>query len=110
MKDIDEGFPPGLPPYSEFYDYLSDSDLEDDEPNEPRSGRGSDPRVTPDNVPEDPPQPVQDASEAENHNRSVLNSPNRTRLLADFHRRPDNSFVRAGKIAVIHDMAAVTYA
>ena len=68
MTDINKGFPPDEPPYTESYDYLSDSDLEDDEPEKPRGGQVPDQQITPDNAVDNLPQPPQDTSEAENHN------------------------------------------
>ena len=32
IRDINDGFPPDSHPYAEHYDYLSDSDLEDESP------------------------------------------------------------------------------
>jgi hypothetical protein len=63
MKDINEGFPPDEFTYTESYDYLSDSDLEDDELEGPRGDQSRDSQVTPDNAS----QPSQDASGVENH-------------------------------------------
>ena len=55
LKDIDEGFPSGSVPYTEYYDYSSDSDLEDESPcsgedegeEQSRSPQGSDSRAPP---------------------------------------------------------------
>ena len=37
IRNINEGFPSDSLAYTDSYDYLSDSDLEDDEPRRPRS-------------------------------------------------------------------------
>ena len=65
ILDINEGFPSDSLPYNDSYDYLSDSDLEDDECD-------SDPG-TPAKVPESVLQGGQDASAAETHHASAPN-------------------------------------
>ena len=47
MKDINEGFPSDTPNFADGYDYLSDSDLEDDETELSDDNRRSDSRFTP---------------------------------------------------------------
>lgn len=66
-KNINDTFPPELCPYTEDYDYLSDSDLEDDE--EPAQvPLDSDSQIHPTLMPETPPRLPQDASEVgDNH-------------------------------------------
>lgn len=39
LKDIDESFPPDSLPFTEDYDYLSDSDLEDEESEQEQDSR-----------------------------------------------------------------------
>ena len=79
-RDINGGFPSDSDPYAEHYDYLSDSDLEDEssyseeEDEEPLEGERDSWRGledTPDQtVVSDPPLPV-GTSEARNNNRST---------------------------------------
>ncbi|KAF9779832.1 hypothetical protein BJ322DRAFT_1167035 [Thelephora terrestris] len=96
-KDINGGFPPGADsfPYTDHYDYLSDSDLEDEEPIEhceqelPSIAQvlGSEARMTPGN----PPQPSRGMSEVENR------------------RIRDRVSERMGRVAIVRDIAAVTF-
>jgi hypothetical protein len=71
-RDIDEGFPPDALPYTESYDYLSDSDLEDDEPGSPRGDCNLD-TVTLVEAPENPEPEPREAGEVEARNVSALN-------------------------------------
>ena len=73
IRDINEGFPPDSLPYAESYDYLSDSDLEDDEPDRPLGDRdlNSEP---PAKALENPQPGSQDASEVKDYHASALNS------------------------------------
>lgn len=123
-RDINGGFPSDTLPYTDSYDYLSDSDLEDEsssfgESEEPSEGyKPGQPRDTQDplsqvpltTAPENPRQ--QDPGEDENHNKSVLNSLNLNPLpfRANSCNRRDNGSARMGKVAFIRDMAAVTCA
>ena len=84
MKDINEEFPSDSNPYTEVYDYLSDSDLEDelscseeeyaeapesDDPqlsSSPQDPDSQEPSTTP---LEHPPQPSPDVSEVQNNDR-----------------------------------------
>ena len=82
MKDINEEFPSDSHPYTEYYDYLSDSDLEDeyelscseeeyaefpesDDPDMPSSPHDSDSQTPSTVPPENPPQPLPDVSEVQ---------------------------------------------
>jgi len=47
LKDIDESFPPDSLPYTEDYDYLSDSDLEDEEPEQEQDPRDAESQLPP---------------------------------------------------------------
>lgn len=72
IQDINEGFPPDSLPYAESYNYLSDSDLEDDEPERPLGG--CDLNSEPLAKALDNPQPgSQDASEVKDYHASALN-------------------------------------
>ena len=91
-KDINEGFPSDSFPYTDHYDYLSDSDLEDEfscfegeeeEPAEdgeqelPRSSQDSDTGITPAGTSDDPPWPSPAAvSEVGNNSTSAPNPAN----------------------------------
>ena len=81
MRDIEGEFPSDSHPYTEHYDYLSDSDLEDepscseeeyaeapedDDPGMPLSLQGSDSRVPLTTSPEYPSQPSPDVGEIQN--------------------------------------------
>ena len=86
-RNIDEGFPSGSSPYTDYYDYLSDSDLEDEiSPSEeeeenaedggrvlPRSTRDSDAAAST-TTSGDPPLPSRNMSEARDNNTSALSS------------------------------------
>ena len=73
IRDINEGFPPDSLPYPESYDYLSDSDLEDDEPDRLLGDRdlNSEPLAK---ALENPQPRSQDASEVKGYHASALNS------------------------------------
>ncbi|KAF9650014.1 hypothetical protein BDM02DRAFT_1689797 [Thelephora ganbajun] len=105
-RDIDGGFPSDSHPYTEYYDYLSDSDLEDDpscfeEEEEESAGddspgllhgpHDSDSQVPPTVTSEHLPHPSPDVGEVQNHDE------------------PANGLARIGKVAIIRDMAAVTF-
>ncbi|KAF9650002.1 hypothetical protein BDM02DRAFT_3112802 [Thelephora ganbajun] len=98
-RDIDGGFPSDSHPYTEYYDYLSDSDLEeekeesaeDDSPESPHGPHDSDSQVPPTVTSEHLPHPPPDVGEVQNHDEPV------------------NGLARMGKVAVIRDMAAVTF-
>ena len=83
-KDISGGFPSGSDPYTEHYDYPSDSDLEDGsscseeeyvefaESSVPLSPRDSDSQVPSTVPPDHPPQPSAYADEVKNDDRLAL--------------------------------------
>ena len=87
MRDISGEFPSDSDPYTEHYDYLSDSDLEDgsscseDEHVEapeciaPSSPQDSDSRVLSTTPLDHPPQPLTYADEVQNDDRLVPISP-----------------------------------
>ena len=119
-RDINGDFPSDSHPHTDYYDYLSDSDLEDEyssseeeyeEPSEsdpelPRSPQDSDSQAPP--TTECPPHPSPDLTEVQSDHRLVLKPFEPTDIQTDLHRRPDNGLLRMGKVAVIRDMAAVT--
>ena len=118
-RDINEDFPFDSDPYSEHYDYQSDSDLEDgssfseEEEEEPLEGRrDSQQRLedapdleTSQIVASNLPLPVE-TSEAHNGHRSTPFIINCFPIYTD--RRPNNNLPRTGKVAVIRDMGAIT--
>ena len=63
IRDINDGFPTGALPYTDSYDNLSDSDLEEEEPERPH---GSNPEI-PVKTPESLPQASQVANKVETH-------------------------------------------
>ena len=67
IRDINEGFPTDKTPYTDSYDYSSDSDLEDDELESPHGGRNPDPVA-----PAEALEKAQSVSEAEAHKMSAL--------------------------------------
>ena len=86
MRDINEEFPSDSHPYTEDYDYLSDSDLEDgsccseeeyaeapesDHHELPSSPQDPDSQVPSTTPPDHPPQPSADVSEVKNDERSA---------------------------------------
>jgi len=96
-KNISEGFPSDADPYTEYYGYLSDSDLEvesscsedeekpygdedtkapveGDEPGSPRNPQDPDSCVLPRETPGNSPQPSQVAAGAQDDHRLVPNS------------------------------------
>ena len=100
MTDINEGFPSDAVPRTEYYDYLSDSDLEDEDycsedeerphedgstkgppeegdPESPEDPHDTDSPIPPTAISEDPPQPSQDKSEGGDVHQSA---PNFTKL------------------------------
>ena len=130
-RDINEGFPPDSIPHTEYYDYLSDSDLEDEssysEEGEERpcedgdteghpNGDGFKLLWCPDSVsqvaqiitPESPPQVLRDLSGVEGDNRFAPILSNYPTFLVNFGRRSNKGLVRLGKVAIIRDIAAVT--
>lgn len=109
MKNINDGFPPDSLPYTDSYDYLSDSDLEDDELEEPRSDQNPGSGTTANEVPENPSRASQDPSGVENLNMSALNPIQLHDIRTNLQHRPSNGSIRMGKIAIVRDMAAVTY-
>ena len=72
MKDINEGFPSDTPHFADDYDYLSDSDLEDDETELSVDDRQSDSRFTPTNATAEQPHLSQRTSKVENLHGSAL--------------------------------------
>jgi len=87
-RDINGGFPADSHPYTDDYDYLSDSDLEDEEPQEDgchdpqqRHEDASDPQTSQTTVSYTPlPRSPTKASEAQNDERSSLLPPNIARF------------------------------
>ena len=72
-RDINEGFPSDTHPYTESYDYLSDSDLEDDESEEPYDDNDSDSK-DPAEASENPQPGRQGVGKIESHDASALNA------------------------------------
>jgi hypothetical protein len=101
VRDINGEFPSDSNPYTEHYDYLSDSDLEDesscseeedDEPSEDdRNSRQS----------------VENAPDPKSPKTPVSDPPPPRRMSAETSRRNDN-LTRMGKVAIIRDMGAAT--
>jgi len=126
MKDINGGFPSDSHPYTDDYDYLSDSDLEDghscseeEEEEEglpeddgsqlPSSLQDSESQMPLTPPSEDLPRPAADVIEVQNYDKSPQCPLGRPLSPAGSHRRPDNHLTRMGKVAIIRDMGAVTY-
>ena len=97
MTDINGGFPSDASPHTEYYDYLSDSDLEDEDycsedeekpheddgtncrpeegdPELPGGARDSGSQAPPTTASGDLPQPLQDSSEGEDDHQLAPNS------------------------------------
>ena len=128
-RDINAEFPSESLPYTEVYDYLSDSDLEDEgscseeeyieapESDNPESSSPSsqaqvqDPDLhEPSTAPsEHPPQPSPETVEAEDDDRLASISLGPPTVLANLNSRVENGSPRMGKVAIIRDMAAVSY-
>jgi hypothetical protein len=83
IRDINDGFPSDSNPYNGDYNYMSDSDLEDEEEPRPNSRDTQALQTEADSSNGPPPRP---SSTTDNNNLS-----------------------RMGKVAVIRDMGAVTY-
>ena len=110
IRNINGTFPSDSCPYTKDYGYLSDSDLEgDDESEVEQSPRNSDSRIHQIKAHEAPPQLSQNLDETEGGHQSALNSIKPSKLQAKLRRRSTSASLRMGKVAVIHDMAAVTY-
>jgi hypothetical protein len=102
-KDSNEGFPvpPGADPfpYTDNYDYLSDSDLEDEEPIEfceqelPSIAQVLGSKAPPATTPGNPSQPSRGISEVENRRMLALNSP---LILPINHPTPDATAFQSG--------------
>lgn len=76
-RDINEGFPSDSFLYTDHFDYLSDSDLEDEdlpEDSEQELPQDSASAVPPATASACPPLPSQDTSEIESRHTSALNS------------------------------------
>lgn len=111
IRKINGSFPSDSCPYTEDYGYLSDSDLEDDDDSEvEQSPRNSGSRNHQIEVPEAPPQLPQNADETEGGRQSALDFTDPSDIRAKLRCGPANASLRMGKVAIIHDMAAVTYA
>ena len=126
-RDINAEFPSESSlPYTEVYDYLSDSDLEDEcscseeeYAKAPESGnlksslgsraRGSDPQVPSTAPSKRPPRPSPNTGEAQDDDRLASRPLRFPTPLVDLHFRAGNVPPRTGKVAIIRDMAAVSY-
>jgi len=120
-RDINEGFPSDSDPYAEHYDYLSDSDLDDEsscsegEDEKPLEGeRDLQERLedvpdskTSQTVVSDLPSPAETTSGAQNGNRSIPVTIEHS-AFNDTNHRPNNNLTRRGNVAIIRDMGAVT--
>lgn len=71
IRDINEGFPSDSSPYTESYDYLSDSDLEDDEPEQSHGDQGSGSRISVEAPKNSALGGLRDANEVEIHHTSA---------------------------------------
>jgi hypothetical protein len=118
-RDIKGGFPSDSDPYAERYDYWSDSDLEDEseaEDEDPAEEDGCEPQPSPKDspdpttVPEHPsPRPsLIDTNEAQDADRSASSSSLVPASLVNFNHRPDDNVTRAGKVAIVRDIGAIT--
>lgn len=72
MKNLNEGFPSDTPHFAADYDYLSDSDLEDDETELSIDDRPSDSRFTLTKATAEQPHPSQGTTKVENLHGSAL--------------------------------------
>jgi len=104
-RDINRGFPSDSRPYTDDYDYLSDSDLEDEpfcreeededpsEVDDPKPSRGSELRVPLILPSEDLPRPAADVTEVQNDDKSApmpIEPSNISDQLVPQARRPSN--------------------
>ena len=127
-RDIEEGFPSDSDSYTEYYDYWSDSDLEDESeaedeapPENPYNsdsytesydyGSGSDLKAESQAEDEEPAgedgyEPPPGPGDSQDPT-AVPEHPSPRPSLVDTD-RPDNSVTRMGKVAIIRDIGAVT--
>jgi len=123
-RDITGGFPSDSHPYTDDYDYLSDSDLEDEPPcsggegsqedgdgdSQQRLEHTSNPQtpqiIVPDNPPSSP--SLDEISEAQQNDRSTLFPVGDSDILIESTHRSNDKPTRTGKVAIIRDMGAVT--
>ena len=110
-RDINEGFPSESNPYADQYDYLSDSDLEDE--SLCSEGEGEEPfeealdPTTSHTVASDLQSSVE-TREAQNNDRLISFTIERFPIFSNPSHRPDDNPTRMGKFAIIRDMGAVT--
>ena len=119
-RDINEGFPSDFYPYVEHYDYLSDSDLEDESPcaewqdsrplgykHKSKQGLG---RVQDSQSVSSDLSSSTGTSGARGDDRSTsFRFLSEVYPFSDFNRRPtSDDLARMGKVAIIHDMGALT--
>ena len=123
-RDITGGFPSDSHPYTDDYDYLSDSDLEDEPPcsegegpqedgdgdSQQRLEHTSNPQTSQTIVPDNPsPSPsLDEISEAQQNDRLTLFPVGDSDILIESTHRSNDEPTRTGKVAIIRDMGAVT--
>ena len=123
-RDITGGFPSDSHPYTDDYDYLSDSDLEDESPcsegEGPQEDDDSDSQqrleYTPDQktsqtiVPDNPPPSLSldEISETQQNDRSTSFPVGDSDIFIYSTHRSNDEPTRTGKVAIIRDMGAVT--
>ncbi|KAF9779806.1 hypothetical protein BJ322DRAFT_343003 [Thelephora terrestris] len=98
-RNIDEEFPSDSFPYIDYYDYLSDSDLEDEEEGEEPAEDGK-------------PELPLGTQDLHSETSPAANPPRPSRDMCDSvesHHTHENGSVRMGRVAIIRDMAAVTF-
>ncbi|KAF9779860.1 hypothetical protein BJ322DRAFT_1086930 [Thelephora terrestris] len=112
-RDINEGFPSDAVPHTEYYDYSSDSDLEDDlscseDEEKPREdGATKSPLIK--DKPELPQCPEGPSSQAPPTSSEDLRQPLQDTNEGEVDHQPSSGLIRMGKVAVIRDMAALTF-
>lgn len=122
-RNVDEAFPSESDPYAEHYDYLSDSDLEDEYSCSEEEDRGEesleDDRVSQQRLEGTPgsttsqivvsgPPSSAEANAAQNNDRSISFATEYCPIFSDSNCSPNHDPTRMGKVAVIHDIGAVT--
>ena len=116
-SDIDGSFPTDSRPFTEDYDYLSDSDLEDEfscsgEEHDRNSRKGledaPDPKAsqTLDNPP--PNLSLVEVGGTQNNERSTSFPGGLSHIFVNSNHRPNDNPARTGKVVIIPDVGAVT--
>lgn len=108
LKNLRDGFPPDEEPYTDSYEYLSDSDLDETEGSTEADESLSDDTSINNSTRETVGVPDQEPAQASGVSSTIGISAEQATIMAGNSSGPESTHMQPGKVAIIRDTAATT--